>query len=62
MTATKEHIYSDYLHKKVDEYEKEIGNNPLAVEILTGRMEDPEFDQRQNELFKKSLENIQVVG
>lgn len=55
LNATMEDIYSDYLQEKVADFNKEIGNNKYAVQIMQSKAKDKDFDSTQNKSLKEKL-------
>jgi hypothetical protein len=61
LTATREQIYNDRLEEIVSIYIEKFRFDPERERIERGRLLDPEFDMKENEAFKKKLQNIKII-
>jgi hypothetical protein len=59
--ATESLMLNDCLDYLIDIYNEEIGSDPEKFRMLRGRLLNPQFDQDENEAFKKALANIKVL-
>lgn len=55
LTATYSQVVEDLLEESVYNFNKEIGKNKVAMDILKGRIENPNYDKEMNQNFKNSL-------
>lgn len=49
LEATKSLIMQDFLDSIIDDYNENIGNDPVGERILRGRALDPEWDKKELE-------------
>lgn len=53
-------VYEDYYEFLLNDFNEEFGSSKEALRIAQGKILDPEFDRKEIEGFKKSMQNIIV--
>lgn len=57
-----EQVLSDLLEGQVSKFLEVEAENPELIRVERGKLLDPGFLRKENEEFKKSLDNIEYVN